>query len=270
MPRKSAEQAPPKLVFTGVRSMWDTFYWIDDALGRHIQEFKAWPALLGAASKDEEPFDPIGRLEQLRADAQKLRKDLRSFELRFSLEDKVSFGPQKSTAITDLSADESSRLHSLNSRLDEVGRHIEAVFANIGEQLDQPLADPANRMTDYEVEAEVRFHLRDGDPGSQDHSDNQVAQVEISHGEHATEQWPDGYDSRCPVPHGGLFHELRLYGGYRMSRIDYRDMLRIGSVWLDVNVTHQFQFDIDAGRWIKRYELESDGSPGKVVYVDDV
>lgn len=63
-------------------------------------------------------------------------------------------------------------------------------------------------------------------------------------------------------------HQLRLYGGYEMGRVDYRDLLRIGKVSVDITVTHQYQYDLVEGKWIKGQEWNPH-RPRKPVYVHD-
>lgn len=55
-------------------------------------------------------------------------------------------------------------------------------------------------------------------------------------------------------PLSWLMHDLTEYGyDLESPRISPRDCLRIGTVFLDIQVWWQYAFDMDSGKWIKRY-----------------
>lgn len=249
-------------VIKGVRSMWSTFYWIDEALGRHLQEFKARPDVVAALAECESrPIDVIARLERLREEAERLSIDLTGGGHCFLLQ-------CTSTRFEDLSTDEVAGLSLLNEQLDGVAKYAHTVAKRIEEAVRIPCADPADRMFDYEIDAEVHFDLRDDDAGYREDGDNTLAEIDDCL-RRAGEQWPDGYEQSFPIPHGSLLHELRLYGGYARTEVDYRDMLRIGYVWTDIVVHYQYCYDVVQRRWIKRFEREAGNGTVKTVYVSE-
>lgn len=282
---ESTQNAFHKLAIQGVSSMSNTFYWIGEALQHHIQEFKTQPELLARlAGQPREPIDLIARLERLRQDAKQLHRNIESAK-RWS----GVLKPEEEWLLADeeprfeeLSPEQVDGLKHLDEQLNVVAQHIQQVARAIDAPLAGPLADPADRLVDRNLDVKVTFHLREDDPAYLEDSDNLVAEVEqmgelsVHQGDAAGEEpfdrlansWPDGYDCTFPMPHGGLMHELRLYSGYERGLVDYRDLLRIGSVWVDIVATHQYLYDLTTGRWIKGWKREEDG-PGQPVYVRD-
>lgn len=270
-----------ELRIQAARSMWHTFYWIDQALQHHIREFEAQPELLAKlATQARHPIDMVARLEQLRQATRQLERDfdavkIHSTWLQNALDD-------REPRFEELPPEQAARLTRLNEQLNGVAQHIQQAADAIDAPLAGPLLDPANRLVDRNLDARLLFELREDDPAHDDHEDNLVAEVKLSGRLSArqgatideapfhefTRSWPDGFDCTFPMPHDGLMHELRLYSGYEGGGVDYRDLLRIGSVWVDIVVTYQYQYDLTTGQWIKDWVREDD-QPGHPVYVRD-
>ncbi len=243
--QNQSQAAHCRAAIHGVRGMWDTFYWINEAMKRHIQEFTAQPAILTQLkSLDDGAIDLIARLEQLRSDANKLKLDILTAGSALRIAELES--PSHATREADLSVDELTALRLMNTRLDEVGRKIKDATEQVESDLDARLANLGDQLRDYEVDVKLDFYLKNDDPGFSG-DDNTVSRVEFLVGD-PTDQYPDGYLDA--MPHGQVFHTLHYYGGYDRSEVDYRDMLRIGTVWVDVVVRHQYEYDLTTGRWI--------------------
>ena len=257
------------------RAMWHTFYWIDQALQHHIREFEAQPELLAQlAAQAHNPIDVVARLEQLRQAASQLKRDLDRAKGHWKwLQDALN---DKEPPFEELSPEQTAHLKRLDEQLNDVMQHIRQTAQAIDAPLAGPLADPANRLVDRNLDVKFAFILREDDLAHDDGDDNLVAEVDDSAGDPGEDpyfiwldsSWPDGYDCTFPMPHGGLMHQLRLYGGYEMGRVDYRDLLRIGTVWVDVVVAYQYLYDLTTGQWIKGWERKED-PPGQPVYVRD-
>ena len=173
----------------------------------------------------------------------------------------------KNQNFDELTPQQVAGLSLMNEQLDEVGRHITAINRDLEASLAGPLGNPGDRLWDYNLDVRISFALREDDPAWRDDSDNQVAEA----GDFSLDcQWPDGYDQSFPMPHGGVMHCLRLYGGYEHGHVDYRDISRIGTVHVDVMVTYQYAYDLSAGRWIKsrKWEREESSNSQKTTYVE--
>lgn len=98
-------------------------------------------------------------------------------------------------------------------------------------------------IDEYETEIELAFHLRENDPAFIEDDDNIFFQVN-HHYEPVPAllelDWDVELYKAYPLhgyPHPHLFHELRVH-----SRIPHRDMMRIGTIWVDLDFTVQRHF----------------------------
>jgi len=244
----------------GINSIGNTLYWMEAALEVHRNEFSAESDVLAALNRGG--VDLLVRMDRILKDVRELVKELRSTP---ATSDDAYRHLFDGTKFEDLSPTELDRLAEINTRLDEVGEHIVSVKGPIEFSLEETLNDPADRLHDYELEVDLQFERSESDPGYVDGGDPTVSSVALmKSGLGPDAQWPQGYDQTLPFPHGGIFHQLRLYGNAGMNRLDYRDILKIGVVWVDVKVTYQYLFDLATGQWIKDDDCEPRplGSPG--------
>lgn len=255
-----------KLCIQGVKSMWNTFDGIDTALHHHLQEWQNQPG-----PPIDLPIDLTARLEQLRQHARQLERDIWKAETRFDHAD------HDEPRFEELAPEQVAGLKRLDEQLNGVMQHIRQTAHGIDAAFAGPLADPANRLWDRNLDIEIRFYLREDNPAHPDGSDRLIAKVKNSahrfsaNGPSFTgldDAWPDGYDCTFPMPHGGLMHQLRLHGGYDMSQVDYRDLLRLGTVGVSIVVEHQYWYDLATGQWTKDRGWQDDG-PRQPVYVRD-
>lgn len=249
----------------GIRSIDDTLYWMEEALKLHSKEFSTEPDSLAALNRGG--IDLLARLGRLYEEVRRLDKELRCARCCLPAEYRDLFD---GTNVEALSQAERDRLTDVNEKLDMVGAHIRSVIDPIEASMSEPLDDPAHRLNDYEVDIGLQFHRVESDSGYQEDGDNTVSEIELlQHNVEPDAQWPEGYDNSLPFRHGGIFHQLRLYGGYDMHPVDYRDILKIETVWVDVSVTYQYAYDLKAGKWVKRYEARGEQGPYDDVYVSE-
>ncbi|RZI43673.1 hypothetical protein EGT07_07845 [Herbaspirillum sp. HC18] len=152
------------------------------------------------------------------------------------------------------------RLRNLNQHLTDITAHLHATFADITPPLDTKCASPDDPMYDYEVVAKISYVLRDDDPAFANDEDNILAIRE-----EIPESLPDGIhiaDDFCEAsitlariydePHCWLFHDLydHRYGADQPA-LSLRDCLRIGRIYIDVQVWQQYCFDLQRGKWLK-------------------
>ncbi|MFA7608175.1 MAG: hypothetical protein WCY08_16520 [Rhodocyclaceae bacterium] len=255
-----------KLCIQGVKSMWDTFYGIDTALHHHLQEWQNQPE-----PPINLPIDLTARLEQLRQHARQLERDIERAKEWFDHAD------HDEPRFEELAPEQVAGLKRLDEQLNGVMQHIRQTAHTIDATLAGPLADPANRLWDRNLNVEIRFHLREHGPAHPDDGDKLIAKVENSAHRFSADgpsftgldcTWPDGYDCTFPLPHGGLMHQLRLHGGEEMSQVDYRDLLRLGTVGVSIVAEHQYWYDLAQDKWTKGWRWQGDG-PRQPVYVRD-
>ena len=153
------------------------------------------------------------------------------------------------TPLTDAEIDQ---LLALNRRLREEDAFLKSISDDVTPRLDAKLADPTDPMLDYEIEVHLDFVLREDDPDYEDDDDNfltrrreSLKRQGISELADFTPPWgPAGLRAE---PHCWRFHDLYDHEyGVESPRLSYRDCLRIGSIWIDVRVWQQYDFDLTA------------------------
>jgi hypothetical protein len=148
-----------------------------------------------------------------------------------------------------LSENEISRLLDLNRRLLSITRHLETVVEDVTPRLDAKVADSNDPMYDYEIEACIDYQLREDDPDYAEDDDNYIA----TRSEPIKKQWgwqreERSSSSRLPSallaePHCWIFEDLHsVCYGVMSPRLSLRDCLRIGRIFVDVQVWQQYQF----------------------------
>jgi hypothetical protein len=140
-----------------------------------------------------------------------------------------------------LSPAELEALARLNEKLIEIGRRIDRETAALVETKQGRIADPADWLEDFEIECTLSFKLREEDPDHDPNDDNIVAELRemvkyrpLDDGENwnvfATQEGHPMAGQR----HCWLFHCL-----YDHEGLSWRDLLRIGGVWIDLAVILQ-------------------------------
>jgi hypothetical protein len=159
-----------------------------------------------------------------------------------------------------LNDDEINGLLNLNRHLKDVSTHLKAVSNDVTPRLEAKLADPADPMTDYEIEVEIAYVLREDDPEYDDNDDNYLTErYESAKREAFTVNDFNRTFSEAPWlgPHCYLLHDLydRSYGQTKPA-LSLRDCLRIGRIYVDVQVWQQYYLDVITGKWEKSYRTD--------------
>jgi hypothetical protein len=153
----------------------------------------------------------------------------------------------------DLSADQQQVLHRLHDRLTEIEQQVRREALALIAQLDERVQHPDDWILDYELELVVTFCLRADDPAYQEDDDNILATVKadlkglatpehwgIADGRnHNTFPWPAGHPLRGAY-HCWLYHTL-----YHRTDLWWADLLRIGSLWVEMQVLYQHWSDVE-------------------------
>jgi hypothetical protein len=140
-------------------------------------------------------------------------------------------------------------LANLNQRLSEIEKQLKKEALKIIETMDKRVNDENDWISDYEMDCTVEFYLRDDDPEYSEDEDNVLAEFKedglnlLKYSETslvASEaNWNDQSIPDLDHPdqmehHGWFYHQL-----YDHTHISWDDMLRIGDIWVDINVTLQ-------------------------------
>jgi len=147
-----------------------------------------------------------------------------------------------------LSEDEISRLFALNKRSRDIYRDLASVVQDIKPRLEAKRANPSDPMYDYEIEARLDFALSESDPEFTEDSDNYLAT-----------RWDSikgldekgGNDRFLPFISNCLNGKSRcsqfeLLPGYDQlyTVLSYRDCLRIGRIFVDVQIWQQYDYPV--------------------------
>src|SRR5207253_2920638 len=80
----------------------------------------------------------------------------------------------------ELSLTQRQYVQHINDRLMVIERHVKREALDLIAQLEARVHDPANWLSDYEMELEVTFWLREDDPAFQEDDDNILATLRES------------------------------------------------------------------------------------------
>jgi hypothetical protein len=154
----------------------------------------------------------------------------------------------------ELTKAEESQLLALNRHLRGVTRHLRTVVDDVKPRLEAKLADPDDPMRDYEIEARIDYQLREDDPNFAKDDDNYLSTRTVSL-KSSLYGWEgdDCAHSHLPAglllePHCKLFQDLysNSYGA-EAPRLLFNDCLRIGRIFVDVQIWQQYEFNAQDG-----------------------
>jgi len=149
---------------------------------------------------------------------------------------------------TDMTREQRLFLVNLNNRLSEIEKQLKKETLEIITMMNKRLEDDADWINDYEIECTVEFYLNEDDPAYSDDEDNILAEFTegislLRYADHSllasSENWndlslPDLDNPEQREHHGWFYHQL-----YDHTKITWDDMLRIGDIWVDINITLQ-------------------------------
>ena len=121
------------------------------------------------------------------------------------------------------------------------------------DQLEKRVKDTNDWLEDYEIDCYMTFHLKEDDPGYDEDSDNILVELAVGFGsmKSGRREWgiADGNDHntlhslvKCSMVdeyHCYLYHSL-----YDHTDLGWVNMLRIGTIWVDIEVQYQKFFEI--------------------------
>jgi len=139
-------------------------------------------------------------------------------------------------------------LVNLNKRLSEIEKQLKKETLEMIAMMNNRLEDATDWINDYEIECSVEFYLHEDDPAYSEDEDNILAEFTegislLRYADHSLlasdENWndlslPDLDNPDQREHHGWFYHQL-----YDHTKISWEDMLRIGDIWVDINITLQ-------------------------------
>ncbi len=156
-----------------------------------------------------------------------------------------------------LSLEQQQYLQHINAHLTRIEQYVKPATRALSADLDARVENPDDWLCDYEIELEVSFWLRQDDPAYREDDDNIVVTLReslkhlreddafgIGDGMNHNDVPPDS--SLAPAfwaeHHCWLYHCLYDHSGLR-----WNDLLRIGHIWVDMQVIHQYEVAVDGG-----------------------
>jgi hypothetical protein len=156
-----------------------------------------------------------------------------------------------------LSPEQQQYLQSINAHLTRIEHQFKAAALAMSAELNARVEAPEDWLCDYEIELGVSFWLRQDDPAYREDDDNIMVTLHerLTHRrEDDTFSIGDGrnYNGVPPdsglaptlgtEPHCWLYHRL-----YDDSDLTWNDLLRIGHIWVDMQVIYQYEVAVDGG-----------------------
>lgn len=165
----------------------------------------------------------------------------------------------------DIADQDSARLLALDAGLRDMASLITLVKPSLEKGLRAKLEDPADPLWDYEVDAEARYLLSEDDADFDAEGDNIVLHRDYSSSELELALEGEDFNHRrawlasgdpaadrargqpnwLRAPHNYLMHDLydHAYGPGSPS-LHPKTIARLGKVWVDVVVRHQYLLDL--------------------------
>jgi hypothetical protein len=149
---------------------------------------------------------------------------------------------------TEMTREQRLFLVNLNNRLSEIEQQIKKEALEIIDTMNERVEDDADWINDYEIECTVEFYLDENDPAYSDDEDNLQAEFTegvrlLRYADHSllasADNWndcgiPDMDDPNKNEHHCWFYHQL-----YDHAKLSWENMLRIGDIWVDINLTLQ-------------------------------
>lgn len=150
-----------------------------------------------------------------------------------------------------LTESDCARLLSLNRYLSEITATLRQTSVNVRKQMAAKVASPEDPMCDYELCVRIYYQLREDDPEYREDDDNFLTErsFSIKNPEENLdfEEWncrPLPTDLRNE-PHCWLFYDLYDHEhGLEKPALSFHDCLRIGIIWVDMDISQQYMFEL--------------------------
>ena len=149
------------------------------------------------------------------------------------------------TQTSELSVDEKSWLLKLNESLRQLEDKYLPILDAKYKELQARVDDPSDWMNEFNLEYVITFYLREDDPEYEDADDNILTELQSSYFIHEDRERDWGFGAthidhalsmKCFADecHCYTFHQL-----YDHCRLDWRDLLRIGYLYVELKIDEQ-------------------------------
>jgi len=147
---------------------------------------------------------------------------------------------------TEMSREQRLFLVNLNNRLSEIEKHLKKEALEIIDTLNNRVDDDTDWIHDFDLECTLEFYLREDDPDYSRVKDHILAKFTIGislmiNSDRYLPGSDKNWNSRSVTDmdnQAQLEHHCCLYRQlYDRTQIHWKDMLRIGSAWVHINIT---------------------------------
>lgn len=152
---------------------------------------------------------------------------------------------QTMVKIYELTSLQKKLLSNLNCKLTTLEFDIKKEVRDLMHNAEKKISDPNDWLEDYEIECTIAFILKEDDPEFNVDSDNILAKLK--------EFFCKKYIENNPLADGKNYNEFQnwnhpmknehhcwLYHSlYDHAHLNWNDMLRIGSIWIDIKIILQ-------------------------------
>lgn len=149
-------------------------------------------------------------------------------------------------AKTQALSSQQQKLSALNCKLTSLEFDIKKEVSELMYNAETKISDPSDWIDDCEIECVVSFIIKDDDPEANVDSDNILAELrelffckedieknQIADGQNHNE-FQNWNHPMKDEHHCWLYHSL-----YDHAHLSWNDILRIGSIWIDIKTCHQ-------------------------------
>jgi len=147
---------------------------------------------------------------------------------------------------TEMDREQRLFLVDLNNKLFEIEKQLKKEALEIIDTLDKRIHDQLDWINYYEIEAMVEFFLKRDDPQFSEYEDNTLAEFSerlsflkcANESALASEEnWNNLSLPNLDHPDQQEHHCLFYNKLYDHVKIKWKDMLRIGDIWVNINIT---------------------------------
>lgn len=148
------------------------------------------------------------------------------------------------TEFKSLKENEKVALQNLNELLRQLEDKFYPILVSKKRELDSRVDDPSNWMREFNLEYVITFYLREDDPEYEEEDDNILCEIH----EYVFSKYTGKNDwgfGATNVDHAvfeafpGELHCYTYHQLYDHSYLDWRDLLRIGSLYVEIKIEEQ-------------------------------
>jgi|SRR3989338_4113958 len=137
------------------------------------------------------------------------------------------------TSYESLNESEKAWLQGLNELLHQLEKKFYPIMAAKSRELKARVDDQSDWMRDFNLDRVITFYLREDDPEYEEDDDNILIEIHDIFIENDDLEM-DFSESFTGEKHCYLYHQL-----YDHFYLDWRDLLRIGSLYVDIKIDEQ-------------------------------